>query len=71
MKLATQSAMTRGISTGLSLAERASECCRLAKEFERAGEYEAACEALSAFWPEPGESPMVDFSESKAFLVNV
>jgi len=60
MKLATQSAMAIGISTELSLAERAAECCRQAKEFERAGEYEAAREALSAFWPEPGESSMVE-----------
>jgi CheY-like chemotaxis protein len=59
MKLATQSAAI-GISEKLSLVERAAECCRRAKELERAGEYEVAREALSVFWPERGESPMVE-----------
>ena len=32
---------------GLNFVERAKLCCRLAKQMEKAGEYEAACEALS------------------------
>lgn len=34
----------------LTIDERAQLCCRLAKEFQEAGEYEAAREALSEFW---------------------
>jgi hypothetical protein len=32
--------------------ERAEFCCDVAKQFEKAGEYNAACEALHEFWPE-------------------
>jgi len=35
-------------------------CCRLAKQLEKAGEYEAACEALSEFWPERDGLPKLD-----------
>lgn len=37
---------------GLTLQERAVLGSGLAKQLEKAGEYEAACEALSEFWPE-------------------
>jgi tetratricopeptide (TPR) repeat protein len=36
----------------LSLSERARRSCQLAKQLEKAGEYEAAYDALSEFWPE-------------------
>src|SRR5437016_5657259 len=51
MKLATQLAATRQ-QTGLTLSERAQLCCESAKQLEKAGEYEAACEALNEFWPD-------------------
>src|SRR2546426_12801025 len=38
-------------SRDLTLAERAENSCRIAKQREKAGEYEAACEALAEFWP--------------------
>src|SRR5882762_11734885 len=47
-------------SGDLPLAERAELSCRLAKQFEKTGEYEAACEALSEFWPQPDEPPKLD-----------
>lgn len=46
----------RSLKTG----ERAELCCRLAKELEKAGEYEAACEALSEFWPERYMPPKIE-----------
>jgi hypothetical protein len=36
----------------LSLAQQARLSCDLAKQLEKAGEYEAACEAILAFWPD-------------------
>jgi CheY-like chemotaxis protein len=36
----------------LSLTERAALSCRLAKQLEKVGKYELACEALAEFWPE-------------------
>jgi tetratricopeptide (TPR) repeat protein len=43
----------------LSLSERAQVRCRLAKNLEDSGEYEAARELLRPFWPKVGESPVV------------
>lgn len=48
MKLATQLATTKSI--GLTRTEQAQECCRIAKELEKVGEYESAREALGEFW---------------------
>src|ERR1700694_1275728 len=45
---------------GLNLVERVNLCCRIAKQLEKAGEYEAACEALSEFWPERKGLPKLD-----------
>jgi len=42
---------------GLAVGERAQLCCRLARQLEKAGEYEAACEALREFWPEHHGQP--------------
>src|SRR5712671_2192005 len=39
-----------------SRSERAMLCCQKARQLERAGEYEAACEALGDFWPDPRRS---------------
>jgi CheY-like chemotaxis protein len=52
MNLQSQLATLQEQGRGLATPERASLCCRLAKQLEKAGEYEAACEALSEFWPE-------------------
>ena len=52
MNLQTQLAELRDQSRGLTATERANLACRLAKQFEKAGEYEAAREALEEFLPE-------------------
>jgi CheY-like chemotaxis protein/tetratricopeptide (TPR) repeat protein len=44
----------------LTLADRADLSCRLAKQLEKAGEYESACEALSEFWPIQNESSKLE-----------
>src|SRR5215471_4839251 len=38
-------------------AKEAELACRLAKQFEKAGDYEAAYEALAVFWPDRHELP--------------
>ena len=57
MNLQSQLSNLQEQGRGLALSERASLCCRLAKQLEKAGEYEAACEALSEFWPERVGTP--------------
>src|SRR5437867_8848823 len=52
MKLTSQLTALRKETRGLTMVERAKRCCDLAVQLEKAGEYEAACEALSEFWPE-------------------
>src|SRR5207302_5344703 len=52
MKLTAQFIALRKETRGLTTGERAKRCCDLAVQLEKAGEYEAACEALSEFWPE-------------------
>src|SRR2546423_13991531 len=52
MNLTAQLTGLREETRGLTTVERARRCCDLAKQLERAGEYEAACEALREFWPE-------------------
>ena len=44
----------------LPLAERAALSCRLAKQLEKVGKYELACEALAEFWPERDGSPSLE-----------
>jgi CheY-like chemotaxis protein len=58
MDLRSQSAAARQ-SRGTRV-EQAQDCCRLAKQLEKAGEYGAACEALSEFWPEREGPPNVE-----------
>ena len=65
MNLATQLAAIRGISD-LTETERALRSCHLAKELEKAGEYEAACEALAEFWPDRAASPTVEGLDRQA-----
>ena len=44
----------------LSISERALYRCQMAKQLEKAGEYEAAYEAIREFWPERNGSPMLE-----------
>jgi CheY-like chemotaxis protein/tetratricopeptide (TPR) repeat protein len=44
----------------LSRVEQAELSCDLAKKFEKAGEYEAAYEALGDFWPDQSQAPILD-----------
>jgi tetratricopeptide (TPR) repeat protein len=54
-KLTTLPISDTGDST-FSRSRRAMLCCQKARQLERAGEYEAACEALGDFWPDPRRS---------------
>src|SRR5260370_32675130 len=51
MNLASQLRELEEETRGLTTSDRAVFCCRLAKQFEKAGEYDAACESLAEFWP--------------------
>src|SRR5438132_13389199 len=55
MKLTSQLTALREKTRGLTTPERARHCCDLAKQLEKAGKYDAACEALSEFWPDRNE----------------
>ncbi|PYS59408.1 MAG: hypothetical protein DMF76_16545 [Acidobacteria bacterium] len=57
MKLTAQVIALRQETHGLTTVERARHCCDLAKQMEKAGEYEQACEALREFWPERDGAP--------------
>src|SRR5437879_11056321 len=52
MKLSAQLTALREQTRELTPVERAKRCCDLAVQLEKAGEYEAACEALREFWPQ-------------------
>jgi CheY-like chemotaxis protein len=56
MNLTAQLTALREETRELTRVERARRCCDLAKQLEKAGEYDAACEALSEFWPERDRS---------------
>src|SRR5713101_4080894 len=60
MNLEAQLTALKNQSRDLTLAERVVLSCRLAKQLEKAGEYEAACEALGEFWPQRDDLPNVD-----------
>src|ERR1041385_1178259 len=60
MDLKSQLLSLKNQSSDLTLAERVELSCRLAKQLEKAGEYEAAYEALSEFWPDRTESPKLN-----------
>ena len=57
MKLNSQLTALRERTRGLTPVERARRCCELAKQLEKTGEYEAACEAIAEFWPERKSAP--------------
>src|SRR5258708_18234138 len=60
MNLASQLTALKNQSRDLPLIERARLSCRIAKQLEKAGEYEAAYEALSEFWPDRNAPPQVN-----------
>ncbi len=60
MNLQSQLTALQEQNRGCTLAERAYHCCSLAKQLEKAGEYEVACEALSEFWPDRDGPPKLD-----------
>jgi CheY-like chemotaxis protein/tetratricopeptide (TPR) repeat protein len=60
MTLTSQLAALKEQSRGLTRVEQAQLCCRLAKQLEKAGEYEQASEALSEFWPERSGPPVLE-----------
>lgn len=64
MNLTTQLATLRKQTEGLTRNEQAKVCCELAKQLEKAGEYEAAAEALQDFWPDVNEAPQVEDLEA-------
>src|SRR5437868_1071077 len=43
-----------------TFAERAELSCDLAKQFEKAGDYDAARNALTEFWPDGNQPPNVE-----------
>jgi len=57
MKLTAQLIALRKETRGLTTVERAKRCCDVAVQLEKAGEYEAACEALAEFWPDQAAPP--------------
>ena len=59
MNLPTLAAIRTG-DQNLSLSERVLRYCELAKQLEKAGAYEAACEALGEFWPDRLGAPTLD-----------
>jgi CheY-like chemotaxis protein len=60
MNLQSQLATFQEQSRGLTLHERAALCCQVAKQLEKAGEYEAASEVLSEFWSERNGPPKLE-----------
>jgi len=60
MNLTAQLTTLRKQTEGLSRDERAKLCCDVAKHLEKAGELDAAGEALEEFWPDRNEAPIVD-----------
>src|SRR5436305_3005417 len=57
MTLTAQLSALREETRGLIPVERARRCCDLAMQLEKAGEYQAACDALSEFWPKRDGAP--------------
>src|SRR5262245_33434728 len=56
MNLQSQMKIATRIDSKAPASERAEYACQLAREFEKAGEYPAAIEALSDFWDGIGDS---------------
>ena len=56
--MTVRASLLRGlVNPNLNVGGRAKLCCELARDFENRGDYEDACEVLSAFWPCIGERP--------------
>ena len=60
MKLEPQLVNPQTDTGSITLAERAELSCQLAKQFEKAGDYEAACEAVDEFWPNRKGPPKLE-----------
>lgn len=60
MTLTAELIKLRTETQGASRAERATLCCELAKKLEKSAEYEVAYEALSEFWPDRDQPPIID-----------
>jgi CheY-like chemotaxis protein len=60
MNLKSQVSVLKNESRDLTRTERAEVSCRLVKQFEKAGDYQAAYEAIAEFWPDPTAPPKVD-----------
>jgi CheY-like chemotaxis protein/tetratricopeptide (TPR) repeat protein len=60
MNLQSQLTALKDRTQGLTMAARAKLCCEFAKQLEKVGDYEAACEALNEFWPEHRGLPNVE-----------
>jgi CheY-like chemotaxis protein/tetratricopeptide (TPR) repeat protein len=60
MNLQSQLSGLRNESGHLTVNQRSELACRLAKQLEKAGEYESAAAALDEFWPDPNRWPTVD-----------
>src|SRR6266478_2269257 len=60
MNLESKLTTLKGESRDLSLAERAVLACHSARELEKVGEYDAAYEALTEFWPERNAHPKLE-----------
>jgi CheY-like chemotaxis protein len=60
MNLQSQLATFQQQSRAVTLQDRAVLCCQLAKQLEKAGEYEAASDVLAEFWPERERPPQLE-----------
>ncbi len=60
MNLTSQLTALKNQSSGLAVSERAELACRIAKQLEKAGEYDEACAVLAEFWPDPNRPPRLD-----------
>src|SRR5205814_363618 len=70
MNLTSQLVALREETRGLNRGDRAVSCANLAKKLEKAGEYGAAYEALSEFWPERESDPNLnDLDEATSAIV--
>lgn len=60
MNLTRQKTNEAQVDHELTFQERVNVACQIAKQLEKAGEYEAACDALIEVWPEPPEPPRLE-----------
>src|SRR6267154_750556 len=60
MNLKDQLSTLRNQSRNTTLPERAELACSVAKQLEKAGDYESAYEALSEFWPDRNSAPRIE-----------